>query len=230
MPFFTIISETKMPGPNLKIVVTEDGSPTVEANGLTYHSKRGARQESEHVFIGAGLLPARDHFPQAVPLCIFEMGFGTGLNALLTAQVAARWGKRISYTTMEALPLPEAVWEALDYGDALLSGLHRTDWDKEEVLTPFFTLQKRAEKLEAASLPADHFHCIYFDAFAPGDMPDLWTEAIFQKLFQALATGGLLVTYCSKVVVRRAMESAGFRVERLKGPPGKREMVRAWKG
>ncbi len=213
-----------------KIVVTADGSPTVEVGGLTYHSMRGARPESEHVFIGAGLLPALEAFPDAAPLCIYELGFGTGLNALLTAQLAARRGSVISYTASEAFPLPAEIWEALDYGDPLLHDLHRAAWNKNVSVTPWFQLEKREEKLEESSLPAAQFHCIYFDAFAPDDMPELWTEAVFKQLFNTLVAGGLLVTYCSKVVVRRAMEAAGFRVERIKGPKGKREMVRAWKG
>ena len=230
MPFFTVISETwKMKPQNPEIVVTDDGSQTIVTGGIHYHSTRGARQESEHVFIGAGLLPAMDVFPHATPLYIYEMGFGTGLNALLTAQVAARRGKAVSYAASEAFPLPAAIWKALHYGDPLLYDLHRAEWDKTVSITPWFQLEKREEKLEETLLPANAFHGIYFDAFAPDDRPELWTEAVFQNLFNTLVAGGILVTYCSKVVVRRAMEAAGFQVERIKGPPGKREMVRAWK-
>jgi tRNA U34 5-methylaminomethyl-2-thiouridine-forming methyltransferase MnmC len=212
-----------------KIVATEDGSPTVEVRGIRYHSIRGARQESEHVFIGAGLLPAMDIFPDAVPLCIYEMGFGTGLNALLTAQVADRREIAVSYAASEAFPLPAEIWEALDYGDPMLPDLHRADWNKAISITPHFTLEKREEKGEESTLPAERFHCMYFDAFAPNDMPELWTDAVFRQLFQSLVTGGLLVTYCSKGVVRRTLKSVGFRVEKIAGPPGKWEMVRAWK-
>ncbi len=222
--------QLKMEHRNLKIVITDDGSPTIETGGIHYHSTRGAIQESQHVFIGAGLLPAIARFPDADPLCIYEMGFGTGLNALLTAQTADKEQRHISYMASEAFPLPAAIWEALDYGDPVLSDLHRAAWNKETAISPFFTLQKREEKLEESTLPAAHFHCIYFDAFAPGDMPELWTEAVFQKLYASLLAGGLLVTYCAKGSVRRTLQSVGFRVEKIAGPPGKREMVRAWKG
>ncbi len=219
-----------------KLILTTDGSHTVSLpdRDVTYHSKHGAIQESRHVFIQAGLQAAFEQFPDARPLSVFEMGFGTGLNALLTAQEAAATGRLILYTAVEAFPLPPAVWRSLNYTDVLGDGplfreMHRAHWGVPAALTPQFTICKLHNRLERAPLP-DGLHLIYFDAFAPEDDPTLWTEAIFRRLLKALTPGGILVTYCSKGDVRRALEAAGFTVEKLAGPPGKREMVRARNG
>jgi len=221
-----------------QIITTADGSSTVsipEMN-VTYHSTHGAIQESMHVFIDAGLKHA---LSRNSAISILEMGFGTGLNALLTLMEAHSAKKPVHYTAIELYPLePEQIktlnyCEQLDRKDLMQSFeiLHSSPWEKDFQITEYLTLFKSGtDLLEIETLQTGQlFHLIYFDAFAPTAQPELWTSTVFEKLFALLSPGGLLVTYCSKGDVRRAMQSAGFRVEKLAGPPGKREMVRAWK-
>ncbi|TCJ14007.1 hypothetical protein EPD60_08305 [Flaviaesturariibacter flavus] len=217
-----------------RIIATKDGSRTVEVPELkvTYHSRHGAIEESRHVFLDAGLKDAFARFPEG-PLSVFEMGFGTGLNALLTAIEARERRRFIQYVSIEAYPLPAAEAESLGYGDdlqerALFSALHAAPWDMETEIHPWFTLRKDIVLLEELQLPT-RFHVIYYDAFAPAAQPHLWTEERFRQLYELLLPGGLLTTYCSKTVVRKAMMAAGFHVTKPPGPWGKREMVRAVK-
>ncbi|HYH14494.1 MAG TPA: tRNA (5-methylaminomethyl-2-thiouridine)(34)-methyltransferase MnmD, partial [Flavisolibacter sp.] len=167
------------------------------------------------------------------PLRVFEMGFGSGLNALLTAAEASSLQRSIQYTTIEAYPLTREEIDTLNYGEALnneplFAKLHQAAWDETVVINPFFTLQKIQTLL--ANVPAAQlFNVIYYDAFAPAAQPELWTQAVFEKLYNMLVPGGSLVTYCSKGDVRRSMQAAGFHVSKLQGPPGKREMLRATK-
>jgi tRNA U34 5-methylaminomethyl-2-thiouridine-forming methyltransferase MnmC len=221
-----------------QIINTADGSFTVsipEMN-VTYHSTHGAIQESLHVFIQAGL---RQMLSGKSSLSILEMGFGTGLNALLTLMEAGKVQKPVHYTAIELNPLEPAQLNALNYCERLnredLQGifkqLHNSDWEKEIFVSEYFTLLKSGSDLLEFQITgqANLFDIIYFDAFAPTAQPELWGVPVFEKLFAMQSPGGLLVTYCSKGDVRRAMQSAGFKVEKLAGPPGKREMVRAWK-
>jgi tRNA U34 5-methylaminomethyl-2-thiouridine-forming methyltransferase MnmC len=217
-----------------EIIQTADGSSTVAipALAVTYHSKHGAVLESMHVFIKAGLHKAIEIF-YTDKLRVFEMGFGTGLNALLTLLESEQLKQSIHYTSIELYPLTAQEINELNYEDTLPSSsyfktLHEVAWNKEQRITPYFSLQKLQEDLLALSIN-EQFHVIYYDAFAPTAQPHLWTEETFKKLASLLVPGGLLVTYCSKSSVRRAMEAAGFKVEKLQGPPGKREMVRAYK-
>ena len=196
----------------------------------------GAIRESLHVFIQAGLnqAPATD-----TSVAILEMGFGTGLNALLTLMEAEAFKKKIVYTAIELYPLEPEQINTLNYCEQLdrkdlkqvFEILHTSAWEKDISITDHFTLHKSGTDLLKFEPPrsGQHFHLIYFDAFAPTVQPQLWTSNVFEKLFALLSPGGLLVTYCSKGDVRRAMQAAGFTVEKLAGPPGKREMVRAWK-
>lgn len=214
--------------------LTADGSLTIQIDDLqvTYHSKHGAIQESRHVFIDAGLT----YLHQTKNLSeyrILEMGFGTGLNALLTAIFSDQMDLRINYHSIEAFPLTMDEVSSLNYGhllqqESIFSLLHTTNWNVVNTIHPKFELYKHHCKLDAF-ITEEKFNLIYYDAFAPTAQPELWTVEIFQQLYQYLETGGILVTYCSKGVVRRAMESAGFRVTKLQGPPGKREMVRAFR-
>jgi tRNA U34 5-methylaminomethyl-2-thiouridine-forming methyltransferase MnmC len=221
-----------------QVITTADGSSTVsipEMN-VTYHSTHGAIQESMHVFIHAGLNQALSRYSS---ISIFEMGFGTGLNALLTLMEAYSAKKSIHYTAIELYPLEPEQINTLNYCQQLdrkdlqpvFETLHTSAWEKEIPILENFTLFKSGTDLLKFETPRSGqlFHLIYFDAFAPTAQPELWTSAVFEKLFTLLSPGGLLVTYCSKGDVRRAMQSAGLRVEKLTGPPGKREMVRAWK-
>lgn len=214
------------------IQLTADGSHTVlvPALNVTYHSTHGALQESRHVFTGAGLLPLSG---QHQHLHIFEMGFGTGLNALLTLQEAIGREQAVTYHAIELYPLPAAELQALNYMELLpgspFQALHEAPWEQDVSLHPLFTLRKMQTSLEQYLGRPAHpfFHLVYFHAFAPEIQPELWTAGVFAQLYARLHPGGRLVTYCSKGVVRRAMRSAGFRVEKLPGPPGKREILRA---
>jgi len=216
-------------------VITIDGSHTIsipEMN-VTYHSHHGAIQESMHVYINAGMKYLSDTL-KVSDACIFEMGFGTGLNALLTLIEAERQKQKIHYTTVELFPLQVDEIIFLNYCKQLhrkdlepvFQQLHQCDWEKDISITPFFTLHKTKNSLQnftASKLQ----NLIFYDAFAPSAQPELWTKEIFEKLYNMLLPGGVLVTYCSKSDVRRAMQAAGFIVEKIQGPRGKREMVRA---
>ncbi len=215
------------------LLTTADGSATIAIPELqvTYHSRRGAVRESVHVFIQAGL-----HYglrqPFQKPIYLFEMGFGTGLNALLTLLEAEKLQIPIHYTAVELYPLAAEETTALNYPDvlgidpALFQQLHTSRWQRDVALTHFFTLHKVATSLHEFT-PAQLFHLVYYDAFAPAAQPELWTVEVFKKLYELLQPGGILVTYCAKGDVRRALAAAGFGVKKLPGPPGKREMLRA---
>jgi tRNA U34 5-methylaminomethyl-2-thiouridine-forming methyltransferase MnmC len=212
---------------------TADGSVTIAIPELqvTYHSKHGAIQESMHVFIEAGLRPL---LHQQDTLRIFEMGFGTGLNALLTMMEANQQQQEICYEAVEAFPLEKELLPQLNYCEHTpdwqdkFEQLHTIPWNKPAVVTEYFTLHKHSQSLFNYSTNQG-FNIIYYDAFAPNAQPELWTVEAFTQLFNLLDDQGVLVTYCSKGDVRRAMKAAGFTVEKIPGPPGKREMIRAKK-
>ncbi len=218
-----------------EIMITADGSVTVAIPELkvTYHSKHGAVQESMHVFIEAGLKPL---LHRQETLYIFEMGLGTGLNALLTLIEAEAHQQKIHYQSVEAFPLERALITQLNYCEQLekpalkpvFEELHTAPWDQPIALTPWFVFQKHNTSLFNFSI-TQPVNLIYYDAFAPSAQPELWTVDAFTHLFNMLMAGGVLVTYCSKSVVRHAMMAAGFIVEKIPGPHGKREMVRARK-
>jgi tRNA U34 5-methylaminomethyl-2-thiouridine-forming methyltransferase MnmC len=235
-----------------KLILTRDGSHSIsipEMN-VTYHSVQGAIQESMHVFIEAGLKSVRPlgeglqniesggavrHIPEAARR-ITEMGFGTGLNALLTLIEAEKQNQQIIYTAIELYPLHTEEVNALNYCKQLnrpdlqtfFEQLHQCEWEKDISINPFFIFHKTKTNL-INYLTNELINLIYFDAFAPNAQPELWTKEIFEKLYNLLSPGGILVTYCSKGNVRRAMQAAGFDVEKIPGPPGKREMIRAVK-
>lgn len=217
-----------------QLQLTQDGSHTIAitGSGITYHSTHGAIQESQHVFIQAGLLPLLHEYST---LRVFEMGFGTGLNALLTLQQAVNCNRPVHYTTAELYPLQAHEYNTLNYCTLLqapqmqpyFTAMHQA-WNKETAIHPLFTLHKLQQSIEDVNLPAK-CHLVYYDAFAPDDQPALWTEKIFAQMFAMLENNGILVTYCSKGSVRRALQAAGFMVAKLPGPPGKREITRAVK-
>ncbi len=221
-----------MEGFKREIITTADGSHTLSIPelGITFHSTHGAVAESEHIFLMAGLAEAFRRFPEG-KIDVFEMGFGTGLNAFLTAIEANKRSRDINYTAIEQYPLSPQEAAQLNYGaseDALFSKIHSAEWEHFSPISPFFKLLKMKGDLAKAIL-AGPFHAIYFDAFAPDAQPHLWTEAVFSKLYNSMAEGGVLTTYCSKSIVRRAMTAAGFTVKKIPGPFGKREMVQAFK-
>jgi tRNA U34 5-methylaminomethyl-2-thiouridine-forming methyltransferase MnmC len=215
-------------------IITKDGSHTIavpEMN-VTYHSHHGAIQESVHVYINAGLKYLSDTL-KVTDICIFEMGFGTGLNVLLTLMEAEKNQLTVHYTTIELFPLQEDEIILLNYCEQLhrkdlepaFQQLHQCDWEKDISIAPFFTLHKIKNALQNL-IASKSQNLIFYDAFAPSAQPELWTKEVFEKLYNMLLPGGILVTYCSKSDVRRAMQAAGFIVEKIPGPRGKREMVR----
>lgn len=223
---------------NRTIIQTADGSSTISIPDaeVTYHSIHGAIGESAHVFIEAGFRHLLNEADRPEMIRVFEMGFGTGLNALMTMIAAAEAQQPVYYESVEAFPLEADLYSLLNYCrqlnrpdlQPLFDQLHTSAWGVTQSITPFFTFKKTQAALTEFSTP-EHFQIIYYDAFAPNAQPDLWTITIFEKLFNMLEQGGILTTYCSKGDVRRAMQAAGFSVEKIPGPPGKREMVRAKK-
>lgn len=215
---------------NREIIVTGDGSHSVAvpAMNVTYHSIHGAIQESEHIFINAGLMPLIENKKHS-EIFIFEMGFGTGLNALLTFEQASLHRQAIHYTAVELFPLKDDEVRQLNYADiTMLQQLHECGWEKDVVLNEYFTLYKTQQSLLDFTA-TQCFDLIYFDAFAPDVQPELWSETVFKNLFSWLNNGGALVTYSSKSSVQKALRAAGFSVEKLKGLPHKREIIRAIK-
>jgi len=216
-----------------EILITADGSTTIHLPEWDeqYHSKHGAIQEAYHVFIKNGL----DLFSKEV--AILEVGFGTGLNAFITLLEAKKRNLLIDYVGVEAFPISKDEVSLLNYPlelqvseaeKALFYKLHKVSWEEKHFINKEFTVTKR-KQLFADITDKSTFDLIYFDAFGARVQPDLWTEDIFQKMHDALKPNGYLVTYSAKGSVRRAMQAVGFTVERLEGPPGKREMLRARK-
>ena len=217
-----------------ELIITKDGSHTILLPHLnvTYHSNNGAIQESNHVYIQAGLDFVAEI--KQTPIRIFEMGFGTGLNALLTCLWVEEHSIPVQYTAIELNPLTTEEGLALNY-PSLLDDIHQyshkiqaAEWEVEHSISSYFQLTKQQISLLDYE-PSTKFNLIYFDAFDPNTQPALWTTDVFIKLFNMLGDNGVLVTYSSKSDVRRSMVAAGFTVEKLQGPPGKREMVRAVK-
>lgn len=219
---------------SLKIITTQDGSHSLLHEQLkeTYHSIHGAVQESNYVFIEKGLeFVKRSGKPE---IQILEIGFGTGLNALLTIQRALTRNLSIRYTTLEAFPVEEEVWSQLNYADAVelkawFEKLHRATWNEWVELFPAFQLRKLHTTLQDVMLEDDQYDLIYFDAFAPNKQPEMWELTMLKKVAASLKADGVLVTYCAKGQLKRDLQSLNLKVESLPGPPGKREMVRAIK-
>jgi tRNA U34 5-methylaminomethyl-2-thiouridine-forming methyltransferase MnmC len=216
------------------LALTADGSYSLynEALNEHYHSKYGALQESLFIYIGKGLNEAVVNGKNN--LSIFEMGFGTGMNCLLTYIEAEKQNLTIRYTTIDVLPLDETVYSLLNYPALLghhemqsaFDEMHISRWNTGINLNRRFFLKKIKTGIQDFQ-PAGHFDLVYYDAFGPRAQPELWTRQIFERIFGWMNPGGILVTYCSKGDVRRNMLAAGFEVEKLAGPPGKREILRA---
>lgn len=219
----------------VKLVVTGDGSHTLFIPRVNehYHSTFGAIRESKHIFIGSGLL----HFSDHSEMTIFEVGLGTGLNALLTILEAENHHIKVNYIGIDPYPLETSVYMQLNYPYLLglqvslpmFKSIHEAPFQKIYPITQGFSFTKIKGKLEDIVLSPATIDLVYFDAFSPEVQPELWTDKIFRKLFVAMKPGGILVTYSSKGSVSRALKLAGFKVEKLPGPPGKREITRAIK-
>lgn len=226
----------------LRVFLTGDGSPSLldERLGVSYHSKYGAWQETQHVFIRAGLGSAAADRSR---VAILDVGFGTGLNAFASLRVAAERSLALDYVTVEAFPLSRDTVDRLEYPRhldwpdheaQLWRQLHDLPWDTVGHLrpngSPAVTFEKRRTRLEDLT-DSNRFDLVYYDAFAPEAQPELWTPGAFALVGRALRPGGTLVTYCAKGQVKRDLRAVGFETEALPGPPGKREMTRAtWRG
>lgn len=222
----------------VEVKQTHDGSNTLFVPELNehYHSIHGALQEALHVFIKYGLQPVLEK-AGAEPIRLLEIGFGTGLNAILTLQTFLTQNHSVFYDTLEKYPLREDLIKELHFENFILNPelldhfrqLHKAAWNEPVSILPNFTLTKLEADLETQTFPAATYDLIYFDAFAPEKQPHLWTATIFEKLASSLKTNGVLVSYCAKGSFKRALKAAGLTVEALPGPPGKREMTRATK-
>ncbi|WP_298368413.1 tRNA (5-methylaminomethyl-2-thiouridine)(34)-methyltransferase MnmD [uncultured Lutibacter sp.] len=216
-----------------KVIITSDGSSTIHLPDWNeqYHSKHGAIQEAMHVFIKSGL----SLFSNS-EISILEIGFGTGLNSFITFLEAKNLQLNIKYVGVEAYPVSMQEIEKLNYVEelkalnfeAVFKDMHEQDWGINGEISSDFLLTKRKQFFNEIN-DINTFNLIYFDAFGARVQPELWTEDIFKIMFDALKKDGVLVTYSAKGSVRRAMQTVGFEVERLPGPPGKREMLRAIK-
>lgn len=216
-----------------EIITTLDGSVTIHLPEMkeSYHSKFGAIQEAYHVFIHNGLALTKGQ-----PVSILEIGFGTGLNAFITYVESVKSGQQIHYTGVEAYPVAPDEAAQLNYVTQLnaesetnvFQTMHNSEWGKELAVNDRFTLLKRKQLFQDIEDVAA-FDLIYFDAFGYHAQPELWSVEIFTKMYAALKSNGILVTYACRTVIRKAMIEAGFSVEKLPGPPGKREMLRGYK-
>lgn len=221
---------------NLEIIVTSDGSNSLLNTSLneTYHSRHGAVQESLHVFIDKGLSYYLKQ-NEVAEIRILEIGFGTGLNALLTLEFAQLSEKKIHYTTLEAYPLEEKIWMQLNYGESSVTRhhdfkmLHEAKWEEDQAIGSNFILNKRNATLQDINLTSECYQIVYYDAFAPAKQPDMWSIDMLTKIAASLRQGGVFVTYCARGQLKRDLQSLGFKVETLPGPPRKKEMVRAIK-
>ena len=221
------------PMKEINIEVTEDGSHTLYLPEMDehYHSTHGAVQESEHVYIQTGLRECAKK-----QLNILEIGFGTGLNALLTYRYAKTNNLEIFYYTTELFPLEERFVKQFNYVEnedekEFFQRLHQCEWEKEVQLTPEFTIFKNHTDItsEDSLQSSKKINLVYFDAFGPDKQPEMWDERIFHHIYNMCNDAAILATYCAKGEVRRRMQRAGFLVERLPGPPGKREILRGRK-
>lgn len=213
-------------------VITADGSATLFTSQYRahYHSLNGALQESLHIFINAGF-----NYIKKPEIKVLEVGYGTGLNALLTAIEADKRRVKTIYHGIDKHPLTSKLIDQLNYqsnldnqGGLFLEKIKSAPWNEIFLVNSFFTILKIDADIIKYDIP-ESFDVIYFDAFAPDDQPEIWQPEVFKKLFSCLHPNGILVTYCSKGIVKRTLRDTGFSVERLSGPPGKRHMIRAIK-
>tara|TARA_B100001250_G_C19736102_1_gene760845 strand:- start:650 stop:1318 length:669 start_codon:yes stop_codon:yes gene_type:complete len=211
-----------------KIVITNDGSHSIFNPKINehYHSKHGAIVEAEHVFIRNGFSTLKK-----LKINILEVGFGTGLNALLTYQKAQQRSIEVNYHTMELHPVSKENYSQLNFTNLIgleeedLLSLHNCNWEEEHKISSYFSFKKNHTSLERYNTSLK-FDIIYFDAFSPEKQPELWNDIIFKKMYRLLKDDGFLVTYCAKGAVKRTMENVGFEIVVLDGPPGKRQMTR----
>ncbi len=219
----------------VEIITTTDGSHTLKLVGHDeqYHSINGAFGESQHVFLHAGYNALN---PDSAPIHILEVGLGTGLNALVTAHKSLSNKTEVYYHAIEPFPLNNILLEQLNYSgffkEKWLSGVFKEIHSAGEFyknIREYFHFKLSENKIQQISLKENYYQLVYFDAFGPDTQADMWTQDVFVQLFKAMSAESILVTYCAKGAVKRALRAAGFRVENLPGPPGKREITRAIK-
>ena len=224
-----------------ELVVTSDGSHSLRfpAVGEVYHSVHGAMSEAVHVYIVPCFEPQAKANPSVE---VLEVGFGTGLNAFLTLCKSIEYGIAVNYIAIEAYPLEEKIWSRLNYPEVykklygndlgldiefLFHDLHTAEWSREVEITPNFYLTKIRGMVRNITLPANTFHCVYYDAFAPQYQPELWTAEVFARIAAAMRDEALLTTYCCKGDVKRALKANGMKITKLPGFANKREMLKA---
>ena len=220
---------------NIEIHHTDDGSATLFIPELEehYHSIKGAYTEALHIYRDCAYKYAAERSPSRTsPLRLLEIGFGTGLNAAVTAMVATAQHK-VHYITLEKYPVDAALIDKLAYDTIvdkqLFAAIHSAPWEHPTAITPHFTLEKCCCDLLVSPLP-ENIDVVYFDAFAPEKQSEMWSPEVFSRIYQTMCPGGVLTTYCAKGAIRRLLQSMGFVVERLAGPVGgKREILRAVK-
>jgi tRNA U34 5-methylaminomethyl-2-thiouridine-forming methyltransferase MnmC len=215
----------------IELIITKDGSHSLYRPDLDeqYHSVYGAIQESMHIFIRSGF-----EFVSKNRIQVFEMGFGTGLNALLTWMRSSEQQKKVIYYSIEKYPIEREYSDQLNYSGILMPGsplifqqIHESEWDKDVTLG-HFTLHKFHADLAGFEIPFGN-DLVYFDAFSPDKEPQLWSDEIFKNIYDSMNKGGVFVTYSAKGEVRRKLIAAGFIVEKLSGPPGKLHILRGVK-
>jgi tRNA U34 5-methylaminomethyl-2-thiouridine-forming methyltransferase MnmC len=221
-----------MTKPNISHIATADGSSTLHSAKFDchYHSINGAITESMHIFIEAGLKSMRTK-----DVNLLEIGFGTGLNAALTAQFAEEMGIKVSYHSLELYPLSSNDYNLLNYSSVLpkqtaelWKSIYSSEWNIESKISQHLNLIKINADFTKWT-PTIYYDLVYFDAFAPNDQPEMWTQHQFQKIYNAMNKEGILVTYSVKGIVKNALKESGFSIERLPGPPGKLHILRAKK-
>lgn len=219
-----------------QLIETEDKSHTIydQRTGEHYHSIHGAIQESGHVFIETGLKHLK---PTSQTINILEIGLGTGLNVLLTLLYSENYSKRINYVSVELYPLSNILINQLNYCqqlnkieyDLIFKSIHNEKWNIPYYLTENFILNKINADFNELELAENSFDLVYFDAFSPETQPELWSDDVFGKIYKSMKNHGFLTTYCSKGIVKRSLKKAGFSIEKLTGPIGKRHIIRAQK-
>jgi len=217
-----------------RLQVTDDGSHTLTSDkiGENYHSKFGAIQESKHIFIDAGITAVANNKNKQIN--VLEVGTGTGLNILLTYLWSEKYNISIKYYGYEPYPISKNDVILLNYpkqlgvDEELFFHIH-DEIGKPVNLSDKFSLLVNKSTIQSVKLKPGYYDVIYFDAFSPDSQPEMWTTEVFGKIYDSLVSGGVLTTYSCKGNVKRSLIEAGFSIEKLPGPPGKREFLRAWK-
>lgn len=225
---------------SIKIITTEDGSHSLYLPHLneTYHSFHGAWRESIHVYIKCGLAAYHEQHPEQKEIVVFEVGFGTGLNALLALEYADTHQVKVHFHSIEAFPLEEKFYKEMNYTamdpsfekySANFLTMHEVPWEADAEISPYFTLHKTKGDLLTYPFESDVYDVVFYDAFAPRKQPELWSVEILEKVATAMKSGGIFTTYSAQGQLKRNLEAAHLQVSKVPGPPGKKEMLTAVK-